>query len=580
MTMTAPTSMPWTPEASAALDAMLAAQEARRTIVVRDELNAVAAEAEAALLADPEAGIFVRARRLVRVVRDEGAPRSGLHRPAGSPVIEGMSLDALRGRLDRAARWVRNAGKGFRAILPPEWAARAVQAADEWRFPVLAGVIEAPTLRPDGGVLDRPGYDAATGLLFMPTGDFPPVPVRPSAAQVQAAVDLLRGPFADFPFIAESDRAAAVAAVLSLVARHAIEGCVPAFAWRATAPGTGKGLGCDVVARIGTGRSAARMVLPSEDDELRKALLAVAFEGTPVVLLDNVDRALGSVALAAALTSETVTGRLLGSTAMLCAPLRAMWMVTGNGLTFKGDLGRRIVPVDLDAHVEHPEDRSGFRHPDLLGWVREHRGELVAGALTILRGYHIAGRPAHGAPRMGSFEAWDDLVRGATVWAGFDDPVAGRERIRREDDGDLLSLRAALSAWREAFGKTSTTAAEAVAVALRRAGRDDDAVRDPSLRDALLALTPNKDKLDARPLGYALRRVKGRICGGAYFKTAGEEHSTTRWTVADAVQGEMGEMGDMFPPNAGANKTERKEEQPETSPPSAASPPPSEGGDA
>src|SRR6185503_16361219 len=32
-----------------------------------------------------------------------------------------------------------------------------------WKLRHLAGTINAPTLRPDGSVLDQPGYDAATG---------------------------------------------------------------------------------------------------------------------------------------------------------------------------------------------------------------------------------------------------------------------------------------------------------------------------------------------------------------------------------------------------------------------------------
>lgn len=528
-------------------------QGARPTIMVRNDLSEMAAEAESALLADPDTNIYVRSRRLVRVVRDEGVPHGGLRRSAGSPVIEQLPLDALRNRLDQAAVWKRldSRSKTAGPVLPPEWVARAVAASDAWGFPTLVAVVEAPTLKLGGELLTRPGYDQSSGLLLMPSGDFPPIPSRPSAAEVRAAVDLLREPFADFPFVGPCDLAAAVAAVLSLVARHAMEGCVPMFPWRATAPGSGKGLGCDVVSRIGTGRSAARMSLPDDDDEIRKLVLALAFEGTPAVCLDNIDRPLGSQSLAAALTAEDWQGRLLGSTALLRAPLRAVWLATGNGLTFRGDLGRRVVPVDLDAHVEHPEDRRDFRHPDLLDWVRDHRGALVVAALTVLRGYHVAGRPAHGCgPRKGSFEAWDDLVRGSCVWVGVGDPLEGCERVRREDDGDLMALRAALAAWHEAFGNSCRTAAEAVAEALRCAERGDIGPRD-----ALLGLMPHREKLDGRPLGYALRQVRGRISGGLSFETAGEQHGTTRWrvTAIGKPKGEMTDMGDMFPPIAGVD---------------------------
>jgi hypothetical protein len=517
---------------------------ARALILVREQHNAVIAEAEAALLRDSEAGLYQRARRLVRIIRDPGAARGGLVRALGLPVVEPLTLDALCARIDHAARCVRQSPGTDREhdVRPPRWVARGVVALERWQFPVLEAVLEAPTLKPDGEVVDRPGYDAATGLLLMPTREFPRIPSDPSSTEVRAAVELLREPFCDFPFVARSDQAAAMAATLSLVARHAIEGPVPLFAWRAPGPGTGKGLGCDVAVCIGTGRTAARTALPSEDEELRKMILAIAFEATPAVLLDNVDRALGSHSLAAALTADEWAGRLLGATATIRAPLRAVWLATGNGLGFRGDLARRVVPIDLDAGLEHPEDRSAFRHPDLLDWVGTHRGALLAAALTILRAYHVAGRPAHSCgPRMGSFEAWDDLVRGACVWAGFGDPLASRERLRNEDDSDLLALRAALTGWCEAFGEGPKTAAEGIAVANDRAESGDS-----TLRDALLGLTPNRDKLAAAALGHALRRVRGRIAGGLRFETSRRDRANvTLWKVVGAQ--EMPDMPEMFP---------------------------------
>ncbi|MEZ5577273.1 MAG: hypothetical protein R3F44_17255 [Candidatus Competibacteraceae bacterium] len=42
-------------------------------------------------------------------------------------------------------------------------------ARGHWNAQRLVAVINAPTLRPDGSVLDQSGYDAATGLLFANT---------------------------------------------------------------------------------------------------------------------------------------------------------------------------------------------------------------------------------------------------------------------------------------------------------------------------------------------------------------------------------------------------------------------------
>lgn len=524
-----------------------------RRIVVREELAAVVDEAERSLLADSEAGVYVRAGLLVRVVAEPGVERGGLKRPVGTPVIQVIPLDALRERLDLAARWVKHDARtrAERAVLPPKWVAPTLAARGTWAFPHLEGVVEAPTLTPNGEVLDTAGYDPRTGLLLIPAGRFPEVPSNPSGEDVRDSVALLRQPLLEFPFIAESDRAAVIAAIFSLVARHAVPGCVPMFAIRSPAPGTGKGLLADAIAFVGTGRTPARNTLPPDETELRKVILAVAMEGSSCVLLDNVDRALGSATLAAALTATTWQDRLLGVNARPQAPLRALWLVTGNNVVFRGDLGRRVVPIDLDARVEHPEDRA-FRHADLLGWVREHRAALVSAALTVLRAYHVAGRRAHGCgPRKGSFEAWDDLIRGACAWAGFGDPLGGVERIRREDDGDVAALRSALGAWRNAFGADGKTVAEAVSVSLARA--ESDFGSDPTLRDALLGLV-TRDKLEARALAYALRKVKGRIVGGLWFEVAGEQRSGMRWRVGTSDRGGGdAEIAEMLSHYAGAD---------------------------
>jgi putative DNA primase/helicase len=50
--------------------------------------------------------------------------------------------------------------------VPPKVARRLLAKAARWSaIPLLTGVVEAPTLRRNGTVLDQPGYDPETGLL-------------------------------------------------------------------------------------------------------------------------------------------------------------------------------------------------------------------------------------------------------------------------------------------------------------------------------------------------------------------------------------------------------------------------------
>ena len=53
--------------------------------------------------------------------------------------------------------------------LPGEVAGAYLERVGYWRFPMITGIVDAPTLRPDGSVIETPGYDEATGLLYKPS---------------------------------------------------------------------------------------------------------------------------------------------------------------------------------------------------------------------------------------------------------------------------------------------------------------------------------------------------------------------------------------------------------------------------
>lgn len=504
-----------------------AESNARPDIIVRNDLAEFADEAEQLLLVNPDHGIYKRSRMLVRVGREEAPQVRGLARPTEAPVIEMVSLAYLRDRLARVARWYVADEDGTRPALPPKWVAETLLARGDWPFPRLAGIVETPTLRPDGTILDVPGHDPATAFLCVPNEAYPPVPNEPSPDDLVAAVQTILEPFSEFPFVAESDRSTTLAAVLTLVGRTAIDGPTPLFALRASAPGIGKGFLATAISLIGTGRSPALLTVSTEDEEVRKRLLTIGMEGTRCVLLDNVEGALGSPVLAAALTAREVTDRILGTNRLLTVPLDAVWLVTGNNIVYRGDLGRRVLPIDQHAKVEFPEDRV-FRRSDLLAWVRQQRPQLVVAALTLLRGFFVAGCPGHGLPRVGSFEGWDAVVRAALVWLGFEDPCAGRERIRAASDADLETLGSLLETWWEVFGSEPQTLARAIESAFGTGG-------DETLAAALAGLDPKSDgrRPRARTVGDRFRRWKGRITRGmALDLDERKEHGAALWRVA------------------------------------------------
>ena len=130
----------------------------------------------------------------------------------------------------------------------------------------------------------------------------------------------------------------------------------------------------------------------------------------------------------------------------------------------------------------------------------------MAAVITILRAYHVAGRPNR-PPRLQSFEMWSDTVRGALAWLGAGDPAGTMDRLRKADPV-LASLTAVLVTWRNLLGSEPTTASEAIAAAtmVQGWGADNpDEEKRAGLRDALMAVAARGGKLDSRALGFWLK---------------------------------------------------------------------------
>lgn len=498
----------------------------RPQVIIGPDMTAVVDAAERALAG--LGNVYIRGRRLARVVRDYGRS-DWMRRPDGTPAIVQIRPAALLELLSRAAIWitvrqVRGAPVPSRTV-PPGWAAAALMERDEWTLPQIEGVAESPVFRADGTILDIPGYDPMTRLIYDPRGErFPPVPDTPTHAQATQALADLLDPFEEFPFVDDAARAATAALILSIVGRTAIPGQVPLFSAQAPTPGSGKGLLIAAASLIAIGRLAPMMAQTVDEEENRKRLLALAIESPQLIVVDNVEGTFGSPSLAMALTTGEVRDRKLGASETVSATLRSVWAITGNNVQFRSDFGRRVVPIDLDPQVERPETRT-FKRGDLLGHIEQHRPDLVVAALTVLRAYVVAGHPPHGLSPVGSYESWDRLVRGAVVWACGVDPMGGVARIQAEADDDVERIRSLLYAWRMSLGGLEKTIIEAV--------RWADA-SDPDLKEAMCAFC-KEGKLNTRSISYAFRKIQGRIVSGMKLVRAGEDRShNMQWIVTDA----------------------------------------------
>lgn len=428
------------------------------------------------------------------------------------------------------------------AVRPPSWLVERVFRRGHYDGHVrpLSGICQAPTIRADGTVLQSEGYDAATGLIYKPNANFPTVPDRPTQADAHAALSELAEVLHDFPMLSAADSSAWLAMVLSMIGRPSFRGGCPMFAITANTRGAGKSLLCDAASLIAFGHTAARKTFTRDSDELRKVITAVALEATPAVLFDNLDTPLGGASLDAVLTASTWSDRVLGQSRMTGdLPMRTVWSATGNNLSFGSDVARRVLPIRLHSQLETPEDRTGFRHPNLLAWVERERPRLAVAALTALRAYFVSDLPTQPNGQWGSFEAWSAVVRGCVVWTGFPDPLPTRKTATAQDESASLLGRLILGIEKADASGIGLTVKE-IERAVYGDGRDDP--DHDLLAECVTEICGQR--YNGKTLAGRLGQLRGRVWEGRSIDNGSARAGVKRWHIkkADGCFGGFGGM--------------------------------------
>lgn len=454
-------------------------------------------------------GTFVRSNELVRVRIDE-KNRAG---------IETMSEAALRGRMARAAVYYTeryNAKTDSRSetiVAPPVNAVQDVMTVGDWPFAALDGVIESPTMRPDGSIVLAPGYDAATRLyLVMSPGlELPAIPNEPEQADVEAALALLADMFVDMPFEDAASRANALGALLTPIARPMIAGPVPMPIFDSPQQGSGKTLTAQLIGLVATGEMPEPSPAPDAPEEWRKSISAQLGAARSVILIDNITRTLEDGSLAAVLTSTTWSDRLLGrNDKQIKLPARACWMATGNNVKVGGDLITRTYLVRLDAKMSRPQERDGFKHPNIEQWVRSNRGLLLKAALVLCRAWHVAGRPQPTCPRI-RYGEWRTVIGGILQHAGVNDFLGNLRTFQEASDVEGPAWERFILKLIEVFGATVAPAQ----IYARFAASDDlAALLPPELAGKLSGAEDHKAKSQfVSRIGYLFRDRIGKRFG-------------------------------------------------------------------
>lgn len=460
------------------------------------------------------ARIFRRADQLLRISIDE----------AGKPYADALSEAAFRGELDRCCNFVRLGRDDNMVPLPPplEIVRDGMTQPTEWQFPPLLGVTESPALRPDGTVLDTPGYDPATRLYYHPAPnlDVPPIPDKPTDPQLQDAKELIIEALADFPFDGYASWCNAIGTMMAPVLRPMIEGPVPMALFDKPQAGTGASLLAEVISVIATGRPAAMMSMPTDEEAWKKSITSILLQAQLVCVLDNCEGDLWAPSLASLLTLTTWRDRILGASKIVELPHRAIWIATGNNLRLRGDLPRRCIWSRMDAQVAQPwlRDLQTFRHPDLRGWVDDARGAILAAILTVAREWTRAGRPVPDAtPILGGYESYSRLLGGVLHFMGARHFMANLSQLYDQVDRESPQWAAFLETWHDILGEDAYTAAQLIGCI------NDNTDLQGALPDALAYIMEKRGHGEVKNygvrLGQRLANYLGRRYGNNYMLT-------------------------------------------------------------
>lgn len=378
---------------------------------------------------------------VVRLVKDDYAS-------TGLRVAHiGKDQSLWRNILLRHVRFVSVEAPGT-GLHPPRDFVASAAGETNWKFNTLERIVNVPQLGPDMQLHFTEGYKADIRCYMQPNVRVPELPELDAlddvwADEVADAVTLiLEEAVRDFPFsdygdddfqkpikLEEKDdegynlpnlargkgsRVNWAGMVLQGFIRPAINGPCPAYHIDKSAPGTGAGYLVRTAYYILTGGGES-VISPSRDEnEFNKMVTAALSTGSQFLFLDNINHKMDSTSLATALTAGRWEGRKLGKSEVLNLPIRCIWVMAGNSLTFTEELLRRNIPIMMDAKTANPARDRGegdFKHHPMETWLVEKRPELVRAFLILVMNWLRSGHNP-GAANLNSFTHWAQAVSG------------------------------------------------------------------------------------------------------------------------------------------------------------------------
>ncbi|UTU07898.1 PE-PGRS family protein [Caulobacter phage C1] len=390
------------------------------------------------------------------------------HSKLGRSAYNEISSRTLWSELNKYITFVRSTDDGSigaRASVPKEVGDQVYETMYE-ELPPAPEIIYTPIYDSKGRLISEPGYYEDENLLI-PSLDFevPEVPAKPTQDEVDEAVRLLVDELLiDFPFSdydsngverSEPSRANAMAMILTPFMRRMINGCTPVFFVSKPVPGTGGTYLGKIPILLFDGEEGAPMIYTENPDEMAKALLAGALAAKSHMFFDDV-KSFNNREIMRAITSTQVGGRVLGASRNIEVANRFNWVATGNNPDIKPEMGRRVVTIRLNLKEEEINTRVFKGHPDLHGWLKENRSQIIGAILTLIQHWMVnTAKKPFKTRKLASFEDWAEKVGGVLEAAGIDGFLDNRKAA--ETDIDEAATRALVRDWFKKYADKAVT---------------------------------------------------------------------------------------------------------------------------
>lgn len=373
------------------------------------------------------------------------------------------------------------------------------------RFPAVGRLTHGPVMAYDGSLHTRAGYDTATEAYLCVTGlDALEDTSEVSEEDVRRAVALFNdGPLSGFAFDSEASRTHVFCGLLQPIVRTLITGDTPLHLVEAPTRGSGKTLLARFIGGVNTPHIEDTF-LPLDEKEREKLILSLLMTTPEAILLDNIAGFVNSPSLDKALTSQVYTGRVLGSTGTISLPNTALWMATGNNVSFGGDLASRTLRIGLDTGMEKPEQKTDYLIPDLDAWTRENRVECLKALLTLIRFWKQRDSPSYTGDKYHRMIPWMQVMGGICEAVGLPGFLDNAEMLE-EVDGEAQKWCRFVEAWHQAHGGKSVKAKELVVTAFGESGKIEryEAIADNLMWEPGPLFTDETDKMS--PTGRVKR---------------------------------------------------------------------------